>query len=286
MTPTPDDLVSGRRLVRFLTDRIPPPAPLYVSSDDVLLVQVNNTNATSPTVNIGIRFLSPDGQLMPQLETIVPSSSGAVNTKQIPMQEGFLLGLVVSSPLALMRGECFVSVYIVRGFGLGSQATFHKLSQGYVTIFDSLAWPGGAMESSTSGQGNLRSITGTAVGAGVDISEVVPGGRRWRLLTFRAQLTASAAVANRAPSFQISESIVRPLYAIDPLQAQTASQAFVYNWARGIGNRFANVGNVNQNAPIPDMLLFAGNTIKTVTANLQAGDQWGTPQYLVEEWFA
>lgn len=132
------------------------------------------------------------------------------------------------------------------------------------------------------GRGRLRSIAGTQPAAGADISEAVPTGKVWRLLSFRATLVASAQAANRQAGLRFDDGSA-VFFEAPPKINQVASATQIYQWHGGssLGNTISLTAEILFDA---DLLFLAGYRIKTNTLSIQTSDQWGAPQYLVEEW--
>lgn len=133
------------------------------------------------------------------------------------------------------------------------------------------------------GAGLLRSIVGATPGAGADVSETVPAGVRWELLSFRLQVLASATVANRFTRITFDDGTATPFAeAAANAVACTASQTCVYAFGAGQPNV---TGQVIYVAGTPvGMRLSPGFRIKSITTGIQAGDQISGVQYLVKEW--
>ena len=175
------------------------------------------------------------------------------------------------------RGECYVKVSL-RAEGV----VVALLGAGYVTDAGTVMWPGGKVESSVEGPGLVRNIEGTDPAAGAEISETVPTGARWRLITLHAVLTADATAVTRNPKLVLNDGLSD--YLITPVGATaTASQTVKVTWsASGLEDISSVLAQVE---PLPSGLLIpAGHGISTLTVNLQAGDNYAAPQFLVEEW--
>lgn len=129
----------------------------------------------------------------------------------------------------------------------------------------------------------MRSITGTNPAAAAEISETVPVGSRWKFKGMRAVLTTSATVANRNVTLTIDDG-TNTILSGGAVYNQAASAAFTYWFAPGLTNSVQT--SVIAQVPIPPtdtLILPSGYRIRTLTGALQAGDDWGAPQYLVEE---
>jgi len=135
---------------------------------------------------------------------------------------------------------------------------------------------------SPEGPGTLRSITGTDPAAGAEISETVTANARWRLISFRASLVTDATVANRRMNLNIDDG-TNTLLLTPPASDQAATLTYIYQ-ASNYGT-VSNFLSTTMALPLPsDLILHGGYRIRSSTNSLQAGDNWGAPQYLVEEY--
>jgi len=212
----------------------------------------------------------------------VPTSDRAITSTIHPLPEGELLNATVFvTGAAPITGQTFVRLQLLRGRETSS-VVLGTLAAGYVTAVQPLAFPGSGVKSSLKRPGALRAITGTDPAAGVEISETVPTGARWRPLAIRFALVTDATVANRESLLTFDDGAT--VFATSPPQgAQTASTTFTHNWLDTTTPRIALLSLV-LNTPLPRLDLLAAARVRTVTTNLQAGDNYGAPQLLVEEW--
>lgn len=256
--------------------------PFFLSGEDALQLSVINSLAGGQTVTIVGRMMLLDGTMRTFSETITPSAARTLQSIQRSLGEGWLLNFSVSASAATtLIGMTWARVQVLRG-QTGATSLVASLMAGYVTSSQPIAWPGSPIESSLEGQGNIRSITGTNPAAGVEISETVPTGARWKLLAFSASFVTDATVANRGPVFFVDDGVT-VLFATDPNILQTASLSPRYNAFPG-GPRLSAVQSNSQWSLPVDLRLLAGYRLRTSTGNLQAGDDWTAPQMLVEEW--
>jgi hypothetical protein len=117
--------------------------------------------------------------------------------------------------------------------------------------------------------GVLSTRIGTAPGAGNEISETVPDGVQWIVLSMRFPLVTSSAVANRQVSIQITDGdnvVYESLFAA----RQTASATHVY-LVTPIGGG-AGDDPTKHIISMPTMRLGSGWEIQTSTLNLQTAD--------------
>jgi len=132
-----------------------------------------------------------------------------------------------------------------------------------------------------SGTGTLRSVTGANPAAGSEVAITTPVGVVWRLISVLATLVASIDAATRRPELRIRDPADVPKYRGGQRVGHTASLTFAYDWAPASGFQ----GNLVDVDPLPEQCyVLDGWDIVTLTANLQAADDWSAPELMVEEW--
>ena len=258
------------------------PAPWLFTSEDALELD-SLSSVAGLTLTVSGAVLTQDLQLLPFSWTHVPNSNRTVATTRTPTPGGWLQHVrVVVSAGAPTSGQVFVWIRSCRGT-TANALVLGTIVSGYVTATTDLYWPGWPSVGPLDGQGTVRSITGTAPGAGNQISEVVPTGARWELISFLATLTTDAVVANRIVDYTLDDGT--NIYMRKGVTvAQTASLTNRYGLFAGVsfGGSDSN-GNYLVSLPIDNRLL-AGHRIRTITTAMDAGDTWAAPQYLVREW--
>jgi hypothetical protein len=157
------------------------------------------------------------------------------------------------------------------------------LLSGYVTAVQALGFPGSPIVSSTSDEPYIRNIIGTQPAAGAEISETVPAGARWELVSFLAFLAKNAV--NGGP-MELRRFIgADAFWQAVVNHTHNAGATINYIFAQGLTNVSAGppaTGTSNQ--VLPTRALFsAGDEIRTSLVN-NAGDQWSAPFYTVREW--
>lgn len=253
----------------------------YFTGEDCLQISSWNSLAAVGLVVSG-RFLQIDGTVEVFKETHTPNTNRTVATSVFPRVEGWLLDLsIVVSGAAPQRGQTFVRVDVVRGQNSAATA-LSTLVQGYVTATKRLAYPGSPIEDSLAGQGCIRSITGTDPAANVEVLESVPTGARWRLMSLIVTLVTDANAATREVALAVDDGV--NVYCRIPA-TETQAASLSRRWQFAHATPFA---GLNQDATIPVMfpplVLAAGHRISTITTARQVTDNYGAPQYLVEEW--
>jgi hypothetical protein len=267
----------------------PTSSPLYLTGEDVIRLTAFNS-ATGVTLELRGRFLpvSPwPTEAPPRVgavgHALVPTSDRLATTRTAGLGEGWLLDWGVDVTAGTPQdGQCFVQVALARGQG-GAVIELSPLGSGYVTDQQRLGWPDGRVDGFLAGGGALRSITGTIPGAGAEVSEVVPTGARWALLALELDLVTAVAVANRVPQLTIDDGVT--VFArVSVNQNLTASLTWRNSFQRAVP-QLADLTRFVITTPIgADLQLRAGYRLRTVTAAIQAADQYSAPQYLVQEW--
>ncbi len=257
------------------------PSPYYLNMDDELRVTSFNS-AAAVVLGVRSRVLNTSGLIQASADSHTPNTDRSGKSQVIVVDEGWLLGaeLFATSGTPLI-GQCFVVVEIVRGLGASGLA-LQTVAAGYVTAGTPLAWPGSFIRSPLDGPGAIRSIVGTVPAAGAEISETVPTGARWRVMSFEAALTSSVTVATRGPLLSIDDG-ANEYFRGDPGNTQPASTTQTYTGALNVPNSALRLVSANPWS-FADLKMIAGHRLRTVTNNLQVGDQWTAPRYLVEEW--
>lgn len=256
---------------------------LYLTGDDHLLVTAHNS-AASVRIRVSGRQLDLEGQIKTFEQEFVPPTDRTSGTMLLRLCAGWLQNVTAIALVgAPAIGQTFVRVDLVRGDAT-PRTTHATLLQGYLTAAQRRAWPGSALESSLQGPGVIRSITGTDPAAGAEISETVPTGARWRVVSMLTTLVTSVAAANREAAF-VTDDGATPDVRVPSGVNHPASTTVRYAWFHG-AQQLATVTDITRQSPIPLSVLEAGQRIRTLTTNLQAGDEWAAPQLRVEEWLA
>jgi len=259
------------------------PFQFLVTGEDHLQVD-SFCSLSGVTVAIQLRFLEADSQKVVATQAAhTPNSDRTRATTVIGLAAGAVLNVrVVATGGAPRVGQLFVILRVVRGIA-SSRIALGTLLQGYVTAEQDLAWPGSPIVTSVEGPGALRVITGSNPNAGVAISETVPAGARWELISFRATLVADATAGTRQPRLTIDDGT--NVFATLPSSFnQSAGQTITITWSQGMVF-IDSTASVRASGPVPAGLqLPAGYRIRTDTTGIAAGDDWSAPTYAVREW--
>jgi hypothetical protein len=281
VAPGAEQVFPGQPPVVFGGRLLPSPAQFYVTGEDRLRIVAVNSLA-GVVIAVHARRADLQGRTVPDKWTHTPNSDRTVTRDDFDLGQGSLLNVTVFAGSGSPRiGQTFVIVQLVRGMGAAA-IVLGTLLAGYITGTQARGFPGSPIEDSIGGGGVTRFIQGTTPAAGVDIAETVPTGARWELLSFRASLTTAAGGANRIPNLLMASPGFS--YFIGPQSGNVGPsnlQNFV--WAPGLNvDTLTSTSAAIGGAPI-GVELLAGHTINTLTAGLQAGDQYAAPLYVVRE---
>lgn len=253
----------------------------FTGGESLRITSLNSI--TGVTVMAAGRFLNLN-ELKPSDIALshTPNTDRTSASSDFIMGEGWLQSLtLITSGGSPVVGSTYVRVDVIRGGG-ASGTVLATLLQGFVTAGMRLAWPGSSLVDPVSSPARIRSITGSDPAAGAEISETVPTGARWRLLSFQATLTTDGTAANRQPTIRLDDG-TSEFFRSGVNRNHVASTAIAYAWAIGLG-AFGDSANAVVGMLPSHPMLLAGFRIRTNAAAIQAGDNWGAPQLLVEEW--
>lgn len=257
------------------------PAALFVTGEDAIQLAAINS-ASGVTLTLAGRFVQLNGQVTSFSHTLTPTTDRVITTAARALGNGWILNFsVFASAGSPLTGQCWARVNLQRGLG-GASMQIGTLTSGYVTTQEPIAYPGGALRDSLDGRGVIRSITGTDPAANTEFVETVPTGARWRFNALVVTFVTDATVGFRYPQLIIDDGATIQ-YISDPDNNQTASVTYRYNAGSGLRRLAPGV-----NAPLwalpNDVFLMAGWRIRSNTVGMQATDNYGAPQLLVEEW--
>jgi len=253
---------------------------VYLTGEDNLRLTTIGALAGA-VVAIEGRLIQPDGKVIAFAERHVPSSVYASVATVHGLGEGLLTHVQVRLSTGTgTAGHVFGVLEIVRGL-TGAVQPLATLLQGYISTTPRLAWPGSLISSSLGPTGRPRTISGTDPAAGVEISETVPAGARWRIGAINIGFQADGTVISRTPLLTIDDGATIFWQGASGV-AVTAGVLAIYRF--GVGAQGAVIAATHYNLALPSNLILApGSRIRTVTANLQAGDNYTAPVLHLEE---
>lgn len=267
--------------VRHAAAGVSPPAPAYIAPGENLIVRSVSSVAAAEVV-VTIRVLSTQGTIHVTRYSHTTGSSRTPISSYHPLTEGWLLSLTVTTPsTAIHRGSCHVTVNLQFGEA-ATGVPYATLVSDFLVGTNYLAWPGGRIVSMSQFPGELAVVQSADPAAGSEFIYTVPANTRLKVRGGYAQLVTDATVANREPTIQIDDGALVFL-TTSASAAQTASLTRTY---------YPIPGGPSGNAlsvyhwPLPHTLILGpGSRVQSVTAALQAGDNWGRLTLFVERVF-
>lgn len=254
---------------------------IWIEHNDRLYVAAYSSVA-SLVVTFSGYFRKMSGDIIEYAVTVNPTSDRAVTAGNQHFGAGFLLSCVATlASGSANRGQCYVRAQVQRSTGTPA-VKLHNVVGGYLSDDYSPSFPYGKIEGPLEGSGALRSILGSDPAAGVEISETVPTGARWRLRAMRAVLTTDITIASRYPEIVVDDGTT--VFFRSPSSALIiADRAIGVSVLSNANFNYALSTDIDIQIPA-DLQLLAGWRVRTSTFGIVAGDNWAAPQMLVEEW--
>lgn len=276
----PSGVTTRAPLVDLTPDVATPPGLVYIGRDDRLYVRAGSV-LSAPVITLSGRLLHADGQIRP-FSFEASSTASSIGIETFDLAEGFLLGVAASMNQANVRqGVVWCEIGILRGRQADAQIG-QVLASGHLGSDVAIGWPSARARRPDEGPGAIRDGQGSDPAAGSEASIATTSNHQMRYSTFRVELVTDGTAANRLVALEIVSGAV-VLWRSEAHDAQTASQTRNYNWS--LDGAFAAAAiNSEYHGRIPQMRLRGGMTIRTVTTNLQAGDNFGAPAFHRMEW--
>ncbi len=161
----------------------------------------------------------------------------------------------------------------------------YMLCSGNLGQFYGVNWPVQTPLAPLQQHGQFSLATSANPAANAEWTLTVPAGQHWRIISIMATLVTDTNAANRAVELNVNTfaggTVRIPLEGII-----TASQTVRAVWFDGAVS-FSNATNLRHVSPWPrDFILPTASTIASVTANRQAGDDWGAAAAIIEIFYS
>ena len=210
-----------------------------------------------------------------------PANTGAASSENFSIADIpiFLCGNDTDS--AYSQGQLYITVDL-----LIDGEVVYEFCAGMVYKQKGIAWPANNSEDARPGRGRVVMAVGSDPGAGVDVVITVPANRPWHFLGVHGTIINSATVATRRTYMQVTNTggdVLFNLYSPDTTVASAEHEYYFFPW----GN--ANVEQIAEQHYIsipPTMFLPADAVITISMISKQAGDDFGAPIYLYEEFYS
>ncbi len=208
-----------------------------------------------------------------------PTSDGVVSTQTFRIPDIPISLSVFDVTDSFIQGQCYVKVSL-----LVNGDPMMILCSGFINLMHSLGYPQQDNPDKRPGRGYFVRTNSANPAAGAEHAYTVPSNEIWRILSLTAALVTDGTAANRRPHFVFNANNLTSIHAF-PLVDQTATQTITYNVAQyGVMPDELDNSQVLVNMPT-ETWVIGGNTIETVTTNIQAGDNWGIMYILAERFF-
>lgn len=267
----PRRVVFGRR-------NVPPPADLYITPDESLLLESWNTLAQQRLTVRG-RILTPLGEINHFQLHLTCNTFGNRQAARELLPEGFLLSLTVhaTEENTDTSGTTFVQVSLMRG-DLAAAQVMQVLCRGYIHGYAVLSWPGGTMEDPWRGVNGIQTVNLGGVIAGIEYGGGIGGNQLCRVIAWSFTLVTDATAGNRHVRGRTTYGSSL-LFAAPVEQAPSTTRA--YRFFRGPVHSGLVQTTIYASLP-DDLVLHHGHLIETATVNLAAGDQFSAGAVLFE----
>ena len=271
------------KLEHFRRHFISPPPGLYVTVDDIVLVR-GFAQTSTQTVNVSLRMLAPNGEIISVFQPVAIGANGNVPTLfALRNLEGFILSASVQCT-GVQRGQLFVALLVQRGAGSGDATLGQVFLQGYVSNTDTLGYPQHVPYSGLDGRGQIQLVAVGNPAAGADWVYTVPAGAHQIVRSVSALFTAAVAVANRFPVLTVDNGIAAVVAEVPATAVIVAATAIQLTWAPGLNQ--LNVNSVQTMGSPIELRALGGWRVKTVTSGIQAADQWSGIVVVLESFCA
>lgn len=243
----------------------------YLDGTDNLRLEGWNSG-TAIALQVFGRYRDDDGNVKTFEASLSLTGDRLLCSRDVPAIRGYVMNLAAYSVGGPEHfGETFVKVSIIRGL-TGATIVIGTLLQGYVTVRQSLSWPGSPIQAMSEFPGFMRSVISVGALPGQAMVFTCPINTRWDVLKITASLLTDANPGNRRP--YVVGTVLSTTPYCHHVQQIPAGTARSFHWARGL------TGNVDTAAipgtsalPEPNITEYPG--LVTVSATgLLAGDQF------------
>lgn len=277
----PSEVTSRAPLVDLTPDVATPPGRVYIGRDDRLYIRTTSTSSP-PTVTLSGRLLHADGVIRPFVFSHVAAANFNAAAESFNLAEGFLLSVAATVETANVQPyQLLVEVGIHRG-RFADRQIVQVLFRDWIATQQATGWPGGRIAPPLELPGEPRAAAVPNPAAGSEVSVMLNADAYTRLEALRLELVTDGTAANRQVQLELvaAGGVIWRSPAFD---AQTASLTRSYFWA--IGGEFQAAPALgDHNGYLPDLILPPASIFRTVTENLQAGDDYGAGSRLVAQW--
>lgn len=125
---------------------------------------------------------------------------------------------------------------------------------------------------------DFKIVSGSDPAAGAESTITVPAGEVWELIGFEVTLVTDATVANRRPRIVLDDGTTEFFRQAAGADITASLTTIVVGSGASVASLAAGVAHI----PLaPGVILGPSYRIRTLTLNLQAGDNYGVPVVFV-----
>lgn len=205
---------------------------LWVTYNDLLVVTAR-TSVAGLSVLVSYRVWTLNNGLAVGSTTFKPAGDRAAHSVTIPLFDGYLVSLGVTTTPGVSVGQCLVTVAIQRKDAPVND-TYAVLAQDYATSGAGVTWPGGRVVSGLEGPGHTYTAVSQRVAAGASFRITVPSGASWIIRSIRGSLTAANSGVARTGYITIEDAATNWQQRIIADGGQQPNTIADWLWAEGI----------------------------------------------------
>ncbi len=185
-------------------------------------------------------------------------------------------------------GQVWAVLELGTSFKNDNTLAIRALCYGYLTA--SVPIMIGTFNAPGTGPGRIYELGGADPAAGAECIDVVPTGLRWKLRAYQVVLAAAAVAITRTPNLYVLDLggtlIVYRAAGGTWTTGQTETGTWIFGNGANVDAAAVAIGVTTYNIAISVLLpvLQSGDIIATITTNLQGADDYGAPQFTIEEW--
>lgn len=133
----------------------------------------------------------------------------------------------------------------------------------------------------------IKRVAGANPAAGVEVTDVVPAGKYWELLTVQVPCV-QGITQTPLPFLQItdpSDNVIAEFPGTSAAQGASTTCAYTWGVDVPVTGQIGATPNIRSNGSLPGgLILPPGYKIKTVTQGIGANTDYGVPSYYVIEY--
>lgn len=159
------------------------------------------------------------------------------------------------------------------------------LCQGNLGAYQGLSWPNGPEQTPLQKHGYTVRVQSSDPAAGGEFLFEVPTDEWWLLKSVKATFVAAAVAVTRRPALIVSIGVTETL-KIPSAAGIIISQTSDVQWMSG-GAVIDDQTGFRQISSLPnDLILMPGTSLSSTTTNINAGDNWGVAEAIVEKFYS